>query len=59
MPAQRYHHTGRDSWHARSGYQRTSRFDVPLERTADTTPSLSRFGLALVVAAFVGMWFVS
>lgn len=56
----RYDTTGNSRPHeVATGYQHASRFDVPLQRTADTTPTLTKLGLALIAFAAFGMWFVS
>lgn len=57
--SRRYETTGNSRPHGvATGYQYASRYDVPLQRTNDTTPTLTRIGLVLVVIAFAGMWFV-
>lgn len=58
----RYETTGRDSWHARSGYQHSLRNPAPIEPMDGelsgkfNSPALKFVGSALVIGLAVGSW---
>ncbi len=64
MPAYRYHSSAAPHCVSpRAHTDASQRFQkhgpiVPMDEDADTTPTLSRIGLAVVLIAAAGMWFV-